>query len=159
MDKASDAFYQQVADAAGRRGYIVDAATATMQTLAAASLAAERSVRRCRRFGRELLVVDLESPGDLSRDHVGGGYLLSLRLDRLGDLVSALTRADQTLTQFGFGEDELREFVARSTSSGGVDRIVEFGHALTFDRFWDGYDLLDAFTRTVRVTPGHPAAG
>jgi hypothetical protein len=156
-DSASSAFYTQVADAACRRGYTVDAATATMQTLAAASLAADRAVRRCRRFGRELLVVDIENPGNITRDHVGGGYLLSLRLDRLEELAPFLTRADQTITQFGFGEAELRDFVARSASSGGVDRVVAIGQALTFDRFWDGYDLLDAFTRTVRVVAGHPA--
>ena len=153
-DAASDAFYAQVADAACRRGYIVDAATATMQTLAAASLAADRAVRRCRRFGRELLVVDIEGPADVTRDHVGGGYLLSLRLGALCELAPFLTRADQTITQFGFGEAELRDFVARSASGGGVDRIVAIGQALTFDRFWDGYDLLEAFTRAVRVTAG-----
>ena len=158
-DSASTAFYAQVADAACRRGYNVDAATATMQTLAAASLAADRGVRRCRRFGRELLVVDIESPGDVTRDHVGGGYLLSLRLDSLAELAPFITRSDQTITQFGFGEAELRDFVARAAGGGGIDRVVAIGQALTFDRFWDGYDLLDAFTRAVRVTAGPPALG
>jgi hypothetical protein len=55
------------------------------------------------------------------------------------------------LTQFGFSETELLDFAARAASSGAIDRIVAFGQALTFDRFWDGYDLLQAFTRTVRV--------
>jgi hypothetical protein len=116
-------------------------------------------VRRCRRFGHELLVVDIESPGDITRDHVGGGYLLSLRLDRLAELAPFLTRSDQTITQFGFGEAELRDFVARAADGGGIDRVVAIGQALTFDRFWDGYDLLDAFTRAVRVTAGPPAPG
>ena len=159
VDPASDAFYAQVADAAFRRGYIVDAATATMQTLAAASLAADRAVRRCRRFGRELLVVDIEGPADVTRQHVGGGYLLSLRLGALDDLAPFLTRADQTVTQFGFDDAQLRDFVRRSAGGGGIDRVVAIGQALTFDRFWDGYDLLDAFTRTVRVMAGDSTRG
>jgi hypothetical protein len=151
VESASNAFFAQVADAAGRRGYTVDAGTATAQTLAAANLAADHAVRRCRRFGRELLVVEIEGPGELARNHVGGGFLLSLRLGALAELVPFLTRADQTLVQFGFTEAELRDFAGRTAGSGGIDRIVAIGQALTFDRFWDGYDLLGAFTRTVRV--------
>jgi hypothetical protein len=152
VTRASDAFFQQVAEAACRRGYVVDAGTATAQTLAAANLAADHAVHSCRRYGRELFVVTLDGPQEIDRNHVGGGFLLSLRLGALSELVPFLTRADQTLTQFGFGEDELVDFARRAAGSGGIDRIVAFGQALTFDRFWDGYDLLDAFTRTVRVT-------
>jgi hypothetical protein len=149
---ASEAFFGQVAAAACRRGYTVDAGTATAQTLAAAGLAADRRVRGCKRYGRELLVVEIEGPGDVVRTHIGGGFLLSLRLGSLAELVPFVTRADQTLVQFGFDEAELREFAGRAAASGGIDRIVAIGQALTFDRYWDGYDLLGAFTRTVRVT-------
>ncbi len=159
VDSASDAFFAQVAEAASRRDYTVDAGTATAQTLAAAGLAADHAVRRCRRYGRELLVVEIEGPGEIDRNHVGGGFLLSLRLGALAELVPFLTRADQTLTQFGFAEAELVDFAGRAAVSGGIDRIVAIGQALTFDRFWDGYDLLDAFTRTVRVTADPGVAG
>ena len=159
VETASDAFYAQVADLARRRGYIVDAGTAVAQTLAAASLAADHAVRRCRRFGRELIVVEIEGPGEIDRNHVGGGFLLSLRLEALAELVPFLTPADQTITQFGFDESELFDFAGRAAGTGGIDRIVAFGQALTFDRFWDGYDLLDAFTRTVRVTADLGVAG
>jgi hypothetical protein len=161
VESASNTFFAQVAEAACRRGYTVDAGTATAQTLAAASLAADHAVVRCRRYGRELLVVEIEGPGEIDRHHIGGGFLLSLRLTALADLVPFLTRADQTLTQFGFEEAELFDFAGRVAGSGGIDRIVAFGQALTFDRFWDGYDLLDVFTRAVSVAadPGIPARG
>lgn len=159
VDSASDAFFVGVAEAACRRGYTVDAGTATAQTLAAAILAADHTVRRTQRYGRELLVVELDGPGGIDRNHVGGGFLLSLRLGALADLVPFLTRADQTLIQFGFEEAELFDFAGRAASSGGIDRIVAIGQALTFDRFWDGYDLLDAFTRTVRVKADPDVAG
>jgi hypothetical protein len=151
-DTASDDFFAAVAGAAGRRGYIVDAGTAVAQTLAVANLAADHAVRRCQRYGRELMVVEIDGPVDVARNHVGGGYLLTVRVGALAELAPFLTRSDQTMTQFGFGEAELLDFAARAAGSGGIDRIIAFGQALTFDRFWDGYDLLDAFTRTVRVT-------
>ena len=151
-DRAADAFFTAVAVAAGRRGYAVDVGTAVAQTLAAANLAADHAVRRCQRYGRELMVVEIAGPVDVARNHVGGGYLLSVRLGALAELAPFLTRSDQTMTQFGFGEAELLDFATRAAGSGGIDRIIAFGQALTFDRFWDGYDLLNAFTRTVTVT-------
>ena len=158
--EARDAFFSEVAAAAARRGYSVDASVASAQTLASAGLAIDRSVLGCRRFGRELLVVEIGGPDDIVRDTVGGGYLLSLRVAALDELVPYLTKADQTVTQFGFGEDELREFARRAGARGAIDRIVPIGQALAFDGVWDGYDLLGAFTRTVRVTaaPGVASA-
>lgn len=151
VEAASDDFFPRVAATASRRGYEVDAGTATAQTLAAATLAADQPVRRCRRFGRQLLVAELESASETARSHVGGGYLLSVRLGEIADLIPFLTSADQTLAHFGFEEDELRRFAVLAAGTGGIDRIVPIGQALTFDRFWDGYDLLASFTRIVRV--------
>lgn len=33
----------------------------------------------------------------------------------------------------------------------GVDRVVSVGHTMDFDLIWDGYDLVERFTRTVKV--------
>ena len=156
--QASETFFSEVATVAGRRGYSVDAGTATAQTLGAAALAADHGVRWCRRYGRELLVVEINGPADLVRNTVGGGYLLSVRLNDLLELAPYLNRADQTLTQFGFSDAKLRDFARRAAGRGAIDRIVPVGQALAFDRYWDGYDLLDAFTRAVRVGPDTSAA-
>lgn len=61
---------------------------------------------------------------EIDRNHVGGGFLLSLRLGAPVELVPFLTRADQTLAQFGFDEAELLDFARRAAASGGIDRIV-----------------------------------
>ncbi len=34
----------------------------------------------------------------------------------------------------------------------GVSRIVPFGQALTFSHDWDGFDLLNEFTRIISVS-------
>jgi hypothetical protein len=31
----------------------------------------------------------------------------------------------------------------------GVDRIVPIGKTMDFDLIWDGYDLIERFTRTI----------
>jgi hypothetical protein len=57
-----------------------------------------------------------------------------------------MTRQDQTVSHFGIAPAELRAF-AETLAGRGVDRIVPFGSALTFDAIWDGYDLPREFTR------------
>jgi hypothetical protein len=150
--QAAGTFFPKVASVAAGRGYGTEAGIAMAQTLAAATLAADGIAEHSERYGRELMVVEIAAPEQLERTHVGGGYLLSLRVDALRDLAPFLTRRDQTVTQFGFSEADLRELVRRAAAGGGPDRVVPFGQALTFDRFWDGHDLLAAFTRAVRVT-------
>jgi len=84
------------------------------------------------------------------RDGPGGGLFYDVRIDELAELAEHVVRRDQTLTHFGFSADQLRT-LARTLNGRGVDRLVPVGQALTFDRFWDGYDLLGSFTRCVVV--------
>ena len=35
----------------------------------------------------------------------------------------------------------------------GVDRIVPIGHTMDFDLIWDGYNLVERFTRTINIKP------
>jgi hypothetical protein len=57
-------------------------------------------------------------------------------------------RKDQTMTVSGIDAERLARFV-RKVNGRGIDRIVPFGEALTFGRYWDGYDLLAELTRRV----------
>ena len=65
-------------------------------------------------------------------------------------LAQVVKRRDQTLTYFGFDRQEMEAF-AQALNGKGIDRIVPIGQALTFNRFWDGYDLLQELTRRVWV--------
>jgi hypothetical protein len=86
----------------------------------------------------------------LDREHCGGGLLFQAYAKELNEIAPLIIRRDQTLTHFGFTRDELRN-LARLLNGRGIDRIVPVGHALNFNRFWDGYDLLREFTRTVYI--------
>jgi len=110
----------------------------------------DRPVESVYRSGNELAVLGLSDLGDFDRTHPGAGLFFEARVDSLADLVEFVTRKDQTLTAHGFSYEELTAF-ARSLQGGGIDRIVAFGEALSFDSFWDGYDLLAELTRTVTV--------
>jgi hypothetical protein len=86
------------------------------------------------------------------RSRQGGGLLWQVSAETLAGLIPFVERRDQTVTYFGFAEEELREWI-RSLGHRGVDRIVPIGQALQFDRIWDGNDLLSDLTRLVRVDP------
>jgi len=92
----------------------------------------------------------LEGDRPVPRDGPGAGLFYTGRIDELKELIEIVQPVDQTLSYFGFDEDELR-VLARSLGARGIDRVVAIGNALNFDRFWDGNDLLRSFTRFVSV--------
>ena len=99
------------------------------------------SDREVHRVGNELLVLSLKDLDAFDRSHPGAGLFFEARVNALSDLVTFVSRKDQTLTAYGFSTEELTTF-AQSLHGRGIDRIVRFGDALSFGSFWDGYDPL-----------------
>jgi hypothetical protein len=100
--------------------------------------------------GSEITILRLAELAGLRREHCGGGLLFQASAVALHEIAAVIERRDQTITHFGFLREELRELVTRLGGRGG-DRFVPIGQALTFNRYWDGYDLLREFTRTVFI--------
>jgi hypothetical protein len=57
---------------------------------------------------------------------------------------------DQTLVYYGYDSNEVRD-LAESLAGRGIDRFVPVGNALTFSTDWDGYDLLQEFSKRVAI--------
>lgn len=100
------------------------------------------------RPSNELSVLTLRSLEEFDRSHPGAGLFFAARAETLEQLGTFVARRDQTLGHYGFAADELRALV-RKLNGRGLDRLVPLGEALTFNRYWDGYDLLQEFTRRV----------
>ncbi|HEU5022243.1 MAG TPA: acyl-CoA reductase [Bryobacteraceae bacterium] len=96
----------------------------------------------------EFVLLDVNPARDFDREHCGGGLLFQTRFDALAEMEPFISRRDQTMTYFGFETAELADFAARLN---GLDRIVPVGQALNFNRFWDGYDLLQELIRHVSI--------
>jgi folate-dependent tRNA-U54 methylase TrmFO/GidA len=88
---------------------------------------------------------------DLHGEFAGAGTFFDGTIERLTALAASVRRRDQTLSHFGFAEEELRS-LARALNGRGIDRMVPVGQALAFDRRWDGYDLFQELTRQISVT-------
>jgi len=149
FDPAVTAFEKALQGEVDRKAFVPAVSSAVQRRAFAFELAASATLRV--ELGRPGFVgVRVPSPAGLDRETCGGGFLRHCRLDRLEDLVRFGGEGDQTVTHFGFGPHELRS-LARALGARGVDRVVPVGEALAFDVVWDGYDLLDDFTRRVRL--------
>ena len=78
----------------------------------------------------------------------GGGLFFEIELSHLDELASFLTAQDQTLSYFGFQPVDLGQFALKLPTR-AIDRIVPIGTALHFNAVWDGYNLLQVFSREI----------
>ncbi|HWS33966.1 MAG TPA: acyl-CoA reductase [Actinoplanes sp.] len=139
-------FLDLLLDVVDKRGWTVDAAMAVEKRVNAYELAATGAATAVDFPDNRLTAVTLTGPEAVPRRWIGAGAFPFAEAGSLLDLVPAMNRQDQTVSHFGFTEDELRAF-ATELGGRGVDRIVPFGSALTFGAIWDGYDLPAEFTR------------
>jgi len=80
----------------------------------------------------------------------GGGFYIESYINNLNDLLNFGSYSDQTLTYFGFTNQELKEYILAKGSKSNL-RIVPIGQALNFDVYWDGYNLLNELTKVVSL--------
>jgi hypothetical protein len=148
-DEAAADFARQLQVEVAGRGYEMAAgAKISKLTNSYRAVIDQPAIEQHLRLGPELIVLKLSDLHALQREHGSGGMLYQAWTPELADIGRILIRRDQTITHFGFSAEELREFAIGTRGRGG-DRFVPVGQALSFHRYWDGYDLLREFTRTV----------
>jgi hypothetical protein len=133
-----------------RRHYELELGAVLAKRAYAYGALADRPVARFRELGNALTVLELSTLEGFDRTHPGAGLFYAIALKSLDELAPFVVRKDQTMTVSGFDPARLSRFV-RQVNGRGIDRIVPFGQALTFGRYWDGYDLLAELTRRVVV--------
>jgi Acyl-CoA reductase (LuxC) len=78
------------------------------------------------------------------------GLFYEVALQKLEELVEAVTGNYQTMVYYGFKYEELRQFI-ESSNLRGIDRIVPIGKSLAFSLNWDGYNLIESLSRSVEI--------
>lgn len=156
IDQASPDLWSLVEEQIEEHRYSLPTGVVTAKLGFLYGTAIDRRVEHCRQHSNELSVLRLADLSDFDRTHPGAGTFFEASVRSLLDLTAFVTRKDQTLTVFGQPEETVRAFV-RATNGRGIDRIVPVGEALTFGRFWDGYDLLQELTRRI-VAPANALA-
>ncbi len=78
------------------------------------------------------------------------GYFSERTVKSLDEIAPIVNIKYQTLGYFGFEKAELSDFVRRNRFI-GLDRIVPIGETTAFSLTWDGYNLIDTFSRIASV--------
>jgi hypothetical protein len=149
--KAQDEFAGLLAEVVERKGWTVDAAMAVEKHVSTYGIAADGDATSIRFTGNSVAVVDLARPDAVPRRWLGAGTFPQAVLGSLGELAGIVKPKDQTLSYFGFSQDEMRE-LALAIGGRGIERIVPVGQALSFAAIWDGFDLLREFTKITTVS-------
>nr|WP_309593535.1 acyl-CoA reductase [Moraxella osloensis] len=117
--------------------------------LAEQSLMIELTGIRCNETQTNL-VSRLQIP-NLSKEskehHCGSGLFFEYFANNYIDIVNSFQTNDQTISYYGIDKNKLIE--ALNLYPNGIDRIVPFGQALSFNYIWDGYNFLNYLTRDI----------
>lgn len=87
-----------------------------------------------------------ELPKNIEDFRCACGYFSEYTIGSLDEIVPIVSIKYQSLGYFGFAKDELHDFVIRNRFQ-GFDRIVPIGETTAFALTWDGYNLIDTFSR------------
>lgn len=91
-----------------------------------------------------------ELPKNIEDYRCSCGYFSEFVIDNLNEIASVINIKYQSLGYYGFSREELEVFVKRNRFK-GLDRIVPIGETTAFGLTWDGYNLIDMFSRIVSV--------
>lgn len=91
-----------------------------------------------------------ELPKNIEDFRCACGYFSEKAIGSLDEIAPLVTIKYQTLGYYGFDREELKSFVIRNRLL-GLDRLVPIGETTAFSLTWDGYTLIDTFTREVSI--------
>lgn len=74
------------------------------------------------------------------------GYFSEYTIDSLDEIAPIITTKYQSLGYYGFERENLVKFVKHNRLH-GLDRIVPIGATTAFSLTWDGYNLIEMFSR------------
>lgn len=154
FDQASDVFFRELTEVVVERGYAVDPGGSIAKLEYSYRAMLDLDVASVKRIAPQITMLDLATFPTTANGFCGGGVFMRIHVDSLTDLLPRMRRWHQTVTYFGFEPDEMKAF-ARACNGAGGDRIVPIGEALTFNRYWDGFDLLQSLSRRVYVESVH----
>lgn len=146
-DLASD-FHARVQTSARAKGFTVDTGAAIGKLGQSYRSMIDGTITGFHWYDNIQVVLDTAAFPPARGEFCGAGLFYQWMLPDLAALAPHIRREDQTMAVFGFADEELRN-LAVSLCGRGIDRYVPFGQALAFNRIWDGYDLLQSFTRRV----------
>lgn len=91
-----------------------------------------------------------ELPKNIEDYRCACGYFSEYIINSLDAIAPVVSIKYQSLAYYGYSTEELSAFIIRNRFQ-GLDRIVPIGETTVFSLTWDGYNLIDTFTRVASV--------
>lgn len=149
-DEAKEIFWQKVHEYADDK-YELAPVQAVGKLTALDKVAADRKVKLV--HGNDNLiyrvVVDQIDEGLMDYKY-NSGFFFEYDAEGLRDLALIAGERCQTVTHYGFEEQQLRECINQMRTF-GIDRIVPIGKSMDFALIWDGHDLIREMSRRVEI--------
>ena len=87
---------------------------------------------------------------DIDQFRCSSGYFNEIIISSLDELSDLVNRKYQTIAYIGLSKEELKAWVTKSNPL-GIDRIVPIGRTMDFSLNWDGYNLVNALSRSIEI--------
>lgn len=111
----------------------------------------KKKIKKISVYNKHLFIADLKELNNELSSHKGmWGYFYQYKIKKLDQIAPHVTRKFQTLSYYGFNSEEMKNFISKHNMN-GVDRIVPIGQGLSINLIWDGYDIINSFTRNIDV--------
>ena len=128
-----------------------DAAIFYKQDRLFSDLISKDNIKKFKKYGNLIYCVELEEKKiDPSKLISRWGYFYEVEIQKLDQLFKFSNVFTQTLTYFGFKNEDFRKILKRRNVD-GIDRIVPIGQALDISLNWDGYDIISTLTKVIDI--------
>ena len=77
------------------------------------------------------------------------GYFYQKNLSQLSQLIELLNHKVQSMLYFGLSTKDINQLLMLKNKS-GIDRIAPIGKSLYIDFSWDGYNIFDELTTSLK---------
>ena len=146
---AAGRFWQALAQTAKRYGLTEHKVSVKYGDLWELAAGGARIVK-VRKFENRLYVTEMKDiPGTASEQRMRFGSFLEYHMKNGEEWISAVSEKTQALVYFGVEKQELRECVLHHRLR-GTHQIVPVGQTLWMDLVWDGKDMIQLLSRTIR---------
>ena len=146
---AAGRFWQALAQTAKRYGLTEHKVSVKYGDLWELAAGGARIVK-VRKFENRLYVTEMKDiPGTASEQRMRFGSFLEYHMKNGEEWISAVSEKTQALVYFGVEKQKLRECVLHHRLR-GTHQIVPVGQTLWMDLVWDGKDMIQLLSRTIR---------
>ena len=88
---------------------------------------------------------------DIEAYRCSSGYFNEFVIQSLDELIPIINRRYQTLSYFGFSNEDFKLWL-KSSKPIGIDRFVPIGQTMDFSMVWDGFDLVNNLSRQIYIS-------